>query len=147
MRPWNHILLSHHVGSSEAHCLVLGASSVRCLVCARCAGIIVGLLLGALVQTFDGPLPHPLMYPLALVDWLVCCSTGWRGTNSIRVGSGVLLGLCQLENWIALVDLEWAPCLAIADLLLLWGFAVGIGQASARHAPPSTGEAGLPPRK
>ncbi|MFW6437072.1 MAG: DUF2085 domain-containing protein [Halococcoides sp.] len=89
-RPY---LLAHHVPGRRDRCYRVG----RFDVCARCAGVYPGIVLGVLAFGFA---PRPLASPVlvavlplpALLDWTITTLGHWSGTNIVRTATGAALG-------------------------------------------------------
>jgi uncharacterized membrane protein len=106
--------LSHHRPRQAERCLLLPLGGGRRLaLCARCLGL-YPTLLGALALqaaagsgargTHDWWLTLPGCVP-ALLDWGLSWLGRHRGTNLVRVGSGILLGLALGRGlWLYLRD-------------------------------------------
>lgn len=91
-------LLSHHLPAEYDRCYapVVRGRTIR--VCARCAGIYPGILVGIWAAfAAPDPLGHVLLVavlPLpALLDWSLDALTPWKGSNPGRTGTGFLLGV------------------------------------------------------
>ncbi len=115
MRIIDHILLSHHATTEHYRCLRLKCHRKCYIVCARCSGVAIGLLMAVALIACRVALPPPAIYPVATFDWVLSMHGVWRGHNSIRVASGILIGACYAQNWLALAQLRFTSPLLIAD--------------------------------
>ena len=114
--------LSHHGPLEEDRCVVIEAAGKRFLVCARCLGVSVGLMVGIVLGWLLVPtLSIVLVLPLpAFVDWTLYMVGVSKGRNLIRVLTGTLLGLGHAAFMFALVYCELAQLFGIAVLYLGW---------------------------
>jgi uncharacterized membrane protein len=109
------MVLAHHRLEDRDRCLHLPLGARRLALCARCVGLYPTILAALLVQAIARP---PI---LAAVDWWLCLSgifpalLDWgltwlgrrRGTNRMRVATGVLLGISLGRGiWLYLHDLK-----------------------------------------
>ncbi|WP_123537087.1 DUF2085 domain-containing protein [Halosimplex salinum] len=98
LAPTRRYLLSHHEPREYYRCHTVTVSDRTVRLCARCSGIYPGILGGlAFVLTDTAPAAWPWLVVCgpapALVDWAATTFTDRRGSNAVRTGSGVLLGL------------------------------------------------------
>ncbi|MBD3158104.1 MAG: DUF2085 domain-containing protein [Candidatus Lokiarchaeota archaeon] len=97
-----HVMLSHHPPSLYGHCLRVSAFGHSLYLCARCAGIYGGLLIGiAFLFLTSVPLTPPWFWFLLAVglgmatvtDWVTQRLTYRKTTNDVRALSGFISGL------------------------------------------------------
>lgn len=106
-------LLSHHTEEHLDRAICLKIFGRKIYFCARCTGLTLGFISGALLQYFgfitylDGNLSLLLAICLALpamVDWWTQSFFGRESKNYIRVPTGYSLGigitLLRFSNWI-----------------------------------------------
>ncbi len=95
------------------------------MVCARCAGAFAGLVVGLPVAWTAPTLIPPWVLLLAFPDWIVSALLGYRGSNAVRVGSGLVIGLVYALNFNELIHLR-----VRADLWCVNALAVGVYSAT-----------------
>jgi uncharacterized membrane protein len=115
--PWE-ILISHHLPHRLGRTLALPLGQRTIHLCARCTGQVLGLLTILLIFLVGRPLIPSLLTPqvqllfalaplVAAVDWLTQ-SLGWReSNNTLRLLSGVLLGMALTDVLILLLSGNW----------------------------------------
>ena len=101
----NLLWLSHHGPLEEDRCIVTRLKGKPHLLCARCTGIVVGMVCGAALWTWEIPTPTSLwLLPVpAFADWTAYLLNLWRGTNTLRLVNGFLLGLAYVGFLFALL--------------------------------------------
>jgi uncharacterized membrane protein len=107
------LLLAHHRREEADRCVQLPLGPLRIALCARCLGLYPTLVAALLVQAALAPPPLgaaewllclPGLFP-ALLDW----GLGWlgrrRGSNAMRVATGIALGISLGRGaWLYLHD-------------------------------------------
>lgn len=97
-----HIMLSHHPPSLYGHCLRVSVFGHSLYLCARCAGIYGGLLIGiAFLFLTSVPLTPPWFWFLLAVGFGMATVTDWvtqrltyrKTTNHVRAISGFISGI------------------------------------------------------
>lgn len=90
-------VLSHHEPSEYYRCFTLDAFGQRLHICARCAGIYPGILLGLVAYViapaeFSSTVLVAVLPAPAIVDWFITSLTDRRGYNALRATTGSFLG-------------------------------------------------------
>lgn len=90
-------LLSHHLPSERDRCYAPTIFGTQYHLCARCVGVYPGVLIGVLA--YGAGMPAVLSWVLvvllpapALGDWWMTTAFSRPGWNSVRTGTGWLLG-------------------------------------------------------
>lgn len=122
----NLILLSHHHSRDQYRCLRIVWRGKPVLLCARCSGMVLGMFAGVILQVLSLAGPPSYLHWLALVDWILGVAGLWRGCNTVRVASGILLGLYYVRNMAALVCWNWSASLLITDLGFVAIYGAGV---------------------
>ena len=94
----DNLLLSHHGPADRYRCLVLPLPRGRYLVCSRCLGALLGLVIGLPVFWVYPYLFSPWLVFLAFPDWIAHSLLRRRGSNAIRLVSGAIIGLVYALN-------------------------------------------------
>lgn len=102
-------ILSHHKKEDYHKCYLFKIKNRRIAVCARCLGVYVGIIMGAILfssQIFNKNLYYLSIgiFPMfALVDWSVSTFTKYKSNNFFRMSSGFFLGIAYIFGLILLL--------------------------------------------
>ncbi len=117
------LLLSHHSVKALSHTIRINLLGRTLYVCARCTGVALGFLIGALYlnQLIISVASWPFLlaiFPIpAATDWLIQVHGLRESTNWRRVVTGIALGQLYLVGVVALVTREFA---LLIDSGLVW---------------------------
>ncbi len=109
------MVLAHHRREDRDRCLHLPLGGYRLALCARCLGFYPTLAAAIALQAWLGLPPLPAadwwfcisgLFP-ALLDWGLAWLGRRRGSNAMRVATGILLGISLGRGfWLYLHDLK-----------------------------------------
>lgn len=91
-------LLAHHEPAEYDRCYRVRVRGREEHLCARCLGVYLGILVGLLAVRYGGAtdlqfLAIATLPALALVDWTLTALGDFDGTNPVRTGTGLALGI------------------------------------------------------
>ena len=118
----DHFLLSHHSPAERYRCIVLRCPFGRYLVCTRCAGAFLGLLIGLPAMWFFPHMISPWILFLAFPDWVAYTLLRVRGFNIVRLLSGVVIGLIYALNVRELLHLHFRADLWCVNLIAVFTY-------------------------
>lgn len=125
------LLLSHHPAEKLHRTICLGFRGKTVYLCARCAGRYLGIVnvLAAYFLGFRFPLwlylPLILVLPMpAAVDWLTQSCKLRESRNSIRVGTGLLLGITEALLLLLLINGMFYTLLIAMIIIGIYAFVI-----------------------
>ena len=118
-----YILLAHHPPSQLDHTIKVNFRNGVVYLCARCTGVLAGLFFSVLfAHHFKeiSPTSYPLLFAVCLIpgtlDWICHNNNMWKSNNTVRVSTGVLLGV---PIGIAISSLIFGNFLILVEFVLL----------------------------
>jgi len=119
------LLLAHHPPEHEHRTVTLGWGRGRVQVCARCLGMLIGLLLVAVLAAVGPALPagQPLWWCIlflslpAVVDFHFQLMRRWESSNARRLASGAAFGAAAALSLGEAAAGRWIAALVVPAVL------------------------------
>ncbi len=120
----DHPLVSHHLEPKHYRTVLLVLPGLSIRICARCTGITIGSIAG-LAWLSTGQHIAAWWALFGVIDWLAYRFGIWRGTTTVRIGAGVLLGLYQALLLASIIHWHFPSETLMAGCILLMIYIIG----------------------